>query len=565
MTGRAVPSDDELRARLHKRMFLLPSGPVQHGRLSTAPNKRDDITTSDSDGMRSKGAALVTYRAVGVSSGPVQRGRLPTAPNKRDDIAIADEVGFKSEIVSGVSKGLAAPKPIELRTVPNKRDNTATANSDGFKSRVAAGDIRAVEVTRGPVQHDRLPRAPNKRYNPATKMLDGFKAKVAQFQAANGTLGANGTAGNFSSASGASQGVSPIDIQAATAGGLTAANTPTTANSIGLSIEAADAGYVGQVQLGTPPKNFQILMDSGSADFWVGSETCQSLAGGGCGTHQFLGSQASSTFNDTKVPFNVTYGTGSVSGTVISDDVTMAGLLLKGHAFGTANVESVDFSADNIKFDGLMGLAQSGLSQQGVPTPIESLAAAGLVPASITSYKISRLADQKNDGEITFGALDPSKFDQATLVSINNVNAQGFWEGNMDAVSVNGQDTGLQGRTAILDTGTTLIVAPAADAAAVHKLIPGAQSDGQGGFTVPCTTNASVALSFGGRSFAIDPRDIAPLPVSPNDPAGTCTSGIVSGNVGGGAQEWLVGDVFLKNAYFSTDVGKNTISLAKLV
>ena len=38
---------------------------------------------------------------------------------------------------------------------------------------------------------------------------------------------------------------------------------------------------VGQVQLGTPPRNFEILMDSGSADLWVGSENCQSLAGGG--------------------------------------------------------------------------------------------------------------------------------------------------------------------------------------------------------------------------------------------------------------------------------------------
>jgi hypothetical protein len=62
----------------------------------------------------------------------------------------------------------------------------------------------------------------------------------------------------------------------------------------------------------------------------------------------------------------------------------------------------------------------------------------------------------------------------------------------------------------------------------------------------------------------IDPRDIAPLPIDPANPTGDCTSGISSGNVGG-AQEWLVGDVFLKNAYFSTDVGKNTLSLAKLV
>lgn len=211
-----------------------------------------------------------------------------------------------------------------------------------------------------------------------------------------------------------------------------------------------------------------------------------------------------------------------------------------------------------------MGLAQSALSQQGVPTPVEALASAGLIPKAITSYKISRLADQLNDGEITFGGLDSTKFDANTLTTFDNVNTQGFWEGNMDSVTVNGSDLGLQGRTAILDTGTTLIVAPPADAAAVHAQIPGAQSDGQGGFTVPCTTTASVALTFSGTSFAIDPRDIAFLPVDQNDPTGDCTSGISSGQIGG-ANEWLVGDVFLKNAYFSTDVTDNTISLAKLV
>ena len=36
------------------------------------------------------------------------------------------------------------------------------------------------------------------------------------------------------------------------------------------------------MQIGTPPRDFLILMDSGSADFWVGAENCQSDAGGGC-------------------------------------------------------------------------------------------------------------------------------------------------------------------------------------------------------------------------------------------------------------------------------------------
>ncbi|KAF8150776.1 aspartic peptidase A1 [Crassisporium funariophilum] len=345
---------------------------------------------------------------------------------------------------------------------------------------------------------------------------------------------------------------------------VTPADAPSDGDSLGLDIEAQDVGYLATVQIGTPPQDFKILMDSGSADFWVGSEDCQSEDGGGCGNHNFLGTTSSSSFQNSSDTFQVTYGTGEVSGNIIQDDITVAGLALKGHTFGVATLESVDFSADTTPFDGLMGLAQSTLSEQQTATPVEALAKAGLIPDSITSFKISRLADNKNDGEITFGGLDTSKFDQQTLITVPNVNKDGFWEADLDAATVDGTDTGLTGRTAILDTGTTLMVVPAADAAVLHQNIEGAKSDGQGGFTVPCTTTASIALTFGGQSFAIDPRDIAFQPVDATDPTGDCVSGIASGDIGG-ATEWLVGDVFLKNAYFSTDVSKNTVSLAKLV
>ncbi|KAG6844956.1 hypothetical protein H0H87_002070 [Tephrocybe sp. NHM501043] len=379
--------------------------------------------------------------------------------------------------------------------------------------------------------------------------------------AAAGAGAAGATNGTDTGATGANTGASN---STATPDSVTPANTPTAANSLGLDIEANDVGYLATVQMGTPPQDFSILMDSGSADLWVGAENCQSEAGGDCGNHKFLGSQSSSSFVDTKQQFQVTYGTGAVAGDIVTDDIVLAGLSLKTHTFGVALIESVEFSDNSTPFDGLMGLAQSTLSQQQTLTPIEALAKGGLVTDAITSYKISRLADNKNDGEITFGGLDDTKFDAATLVTLDNVNAQGFWEGDMDAITVDGKDSGLQGRTAILDTGTTLIVAPPNDAAAIHALIDGAQDVGQGTFTVPCTTTASVALSFGGTSFAIDSRDIAFQPVDPADPTGDCISGISAGQIGG-ATEWLVGDVFLKNAYFSTDVTKNTVSLAKLV
>ena len=49
-----------------------------------------------------------------------------------------------------------------------------------------------------------------------------------------------------------------------------------------MSARANDVGYIATVQLGTPPQDFKILMDSGSADFWVGGEQCQSQGGGDC-------------------------------------------------------------------------------------------------------------------------------------------------------------------------------------------------------------------------------------------------------------------------------------------
>ncbi|KAI9454536.1 acid protease [Lactarius psammicola] len=356
-------------------------------------------------------------------------------------------------------------------------------------------------------------------------------------------------------------GFSPIDLKALQDQTITQADKPATANSLGLNIIANDVAYTSTVQLGTPPRDFEILMDSGSADFWVGGEGCQGLNGTDCGNHKFLGNQSSTSFIDTQQPFQVVYGKGAVAGNIVQDNMAIGDLQLTGHTFGVALLETDDFTLS--QFDGLMGLAKGTLSNQGGPTPPEALANAGLIKEAIVSYKISRIADQKNDGTITFGGLDPSKFNQDTLVSIKNVNPQGFWEGSMDAVTVDGKDLGLTGRTAIMDSGTTLLLIPPADAEAIHNAIPGSKSDGNGGFTIPCTTNASLALSFGGKSFAIDPRDITFAPVDPNDPSGVCVSAITSGNIGG-PQQLLLGDVFLKNAYFVTNVEQNTIQLAEL-
>ena len=77
------------------------------------------------------------------------------------------------------------------------------------------------------------------------------------------------------------------------------------------------------------------------------------------GTHTFLGTGSSSSFVDTGKPFQVTYGSGAVAGTIVTDNINVAGLALAKHTFGVADEETVDFADDSVPFDGLMGLAQS--------------------------------------------------------------------------------------------------------------------------------------------------------------------------------------------------------------
>jgi hypothetical protein len=348
---------------------------------------------------------------------------------------------------------------------------------------------------------------------------------------------------------------------------ITPANKPTANNSLALDIDGSDTSYLATIQIGTPPRDFSILMDSGSADFWVGSEECQSTDGGGCGNHVFLGNTSSSSFVDTAAPFAIKYGKGSVKGTIINDDVSIAGLSLPGHVFGATTLESPEFSG-NVPFDGLMGLGQSKLSNQKTLTPVEALAKAGLISDAILSYKLGRSRDTENDGEITFGGLDPSKFDPKTLVTVPNVDPRGFWTAALDGVTVGGKSLKLQGRTAILDTGTTLALLPLNDAIALHNQIPGATLDRTNGFTIPCKTTTVVSLTFGRRAFDIDPRDLSFIPVDTQNER--CISGFAATNLGGtgngsASTQWLVGDTFLKNVYLSTSVGDNSISLAKLV
>ncbi|KAJ7131941.1 aspartic peptidase A1 [Mycena filopes] len=324
-------------------------------------------------------------------------------------------------------------------------------------------------------------------------------------------------------------------------------------SSTQLENEPNDSEFVATVKLGTPNRAFEIVMDSGSGDFWVKSDLCKSN-GGSCGNTLSLSENSSSTFVNTHKHWSVIYGSGAAAGDIVRDNVVLAGMTLNNHTFGVVHTISSGFSKDRTA-DGLMGLSPEAGSNQRTPTPVQSLVQAGYISAAITSYRLPRIGDGIINGEITFGAVDETKFDPNTLVKLN-ITSHSSWSVKLDAISVNGVEVDIESTGGLMDTGTTFLMVSAADGNAIHTRIPNAVLKGTQ-WSVPCNTNASVALKFGGKDFTINPRDLTFF-------SGGRTSGQCQSRIGVYNQTNMIfGGTFLKSVYLSTNEDDGTVTLAR--
>ncbi|KAI1506536.1 acid protease [Biscogniauxia marginata] len=320
------------------------------------------------------------------------------------------------------------------------------------------------------------------------------------------------------------------------------AEDPTVSNSAGIDQDGTDYSYFVEAKLGSDGKPLYMLLDTGASTTWVMGSGCTSDA---CKSHNSYGPNDSETYIDTGKTYSVEYGTGSVSGHVITDTMSIAGLSAS-VSFGVANTTSDEFS--QFPFDGILGLSMSP------DTWLSSVKNAKLIKANIFGISLARSADGKNDGEIAFGAPNPDKLDGD--ISYTPLKSGSTWTITMDGVTVDGKSARFQGRDAYIDTGTSFVFGPPADVKAVYAMIPGSSQSGTASWTVPCDSDVPVALTFSGKSWTISSKDFLSAP----NGDGVCTGNIYGMEYVRGA--WLVGDTFLKNVYSVYDMDQRQIGFA---
>ncbi|KAM9605977.1 LOW QUALITY PROTEIN: pepsin A-5 [Morphnus guianensis] len=355
-----------------------------------------------------------------------------------------------------------------------------------------------------------------------------------------------------------------------------------------------DNEYFGTISIGTPPQEFTVIFDTGSSNLWVPSVYCSSLA---CSNHKRFNPADSSTFVSTNESVSIAYGTGSMTGVLGYDTVTVrrgapappshrrgdtgappaqtkplspssrqvAAIDVVNQIFGLAETEPGDFFYYS-PFDGILGLAFPSISSSGATPVFDNMMSEGLVAKDLFSVYLSR--DGKRGSFVLFGGIDPHYTTNG--ISWIPLSAETYWQISMDSVSIGGEPVACSfGCQAIVDTGTSLLAMPNRALSNILDTL-GASSNG----AISCSavnTLPHVVFQINGdwRGGVLRWGDPAAgnhhPPRSRLQMDGYCTLGFQGMNIPTESGElWILGDVFIREYYVIFDRANNMVGLSRL-
>ncbi|XP_062272924.1 pepsin A-like [Scomber scombrus] len=312
----------------------------------------------------------------------------------------------------------------------------------------------------------------------------------------------------------------------------------------------ADLAYYGVISIGTPPQSFSVVFDTGSSNLWIPSIWCTSPA---CQNHQKYNPFKSSTYVWNGEALSIYYGTGSMTGKLVSDTVEVGGISVAKQVFGVSETEA-QFMA-YMKADGILGLAFQSLASDNVVPVFDNMVSEGLLPQPMFSVYLSRNSEQGS--EVVFGGLDSSHYTgPVTWIPLTSAT---YWQIKMDSVTINGQTVACSGGCqAIIDTGTSLIVGPTSDINNMNSWV-GASTGQYGEATVNCQniqTMPDVTFTLNGHAFTV------PASAYVSQSSYGCRTGF---GQEGTQQLWILGDVFIREYYAIFDTQNQMVGLAQSV
>ncbi|XP_065356769.1 lysosomal aspartic protease-like [Calliphora vicina] len=314
-----------------------------------------------------------------------------------------------------------------------------------------------------------------------------------------------------------------------------------------------DDSYYGKITIGTPAQEFLVLFDTGSSNLWVPVAPCAS-GDSACENHNTYDPSASSTYVQNGETFSIAYGSGSLSGYLVEDTVTVEGLAITNQVFAAAtNEPGTTFTYS--PFDGILGMGYQAISQDNVVPPFYNMYSQGLVDTNLFSFYLTREGTSNDGGVLVLGGVDDSHY--TGDITYVPVSTEGYWQFQMNSAEVNGVNV-CDNCQAIADTGTSLIAVPNSQYENIQAAIGATFNYDYYTYTVDCSTVDSLpalTLNIGGTTFTIEASDYI------LQSEGVCSSAFE--NIG--MDMWILGDIFIGKYYSIFDLANNRVGFATAV
>jgi len=358
--------------------------------------------------------------------------------------------------------------------------------------------------------------------------------------------------------------------------------------------------YTGEISIGTPPQTFRVDFDTGSSDLWVPSTNCDASCNvftSWTTKYDAAASSTSQSLSQSTNSFQVKYASGGVVAGIAVQDVLRLGNITVEQIIGEAT--SLNNWTTCATEEGIVGLGFSLLSSYNHPSVISNLRDVLQYPVfslyldgAVDDYPVDRSTTAPDayanmqggtsqatgaNSELLFGAVNGKHYSGCLDWHDIGQDAQGYWSVNLDTVEVNGQLVS-SASTAIVDSGTTLIMGPSADVGVI------AEMNGASCYAEPTSATATsltqisctdpsgfyiAVVNCNGQSmqsldFIIDrvTYTLKPEVLIVDFQSGGQDLCVLRMQGLGDTLVWILGDVFFYQYYVSFDFANNRIGFA---
>ncbi|KAJ7114927.1 aspartic peptidase domain-containing protein [Mycena epipterygia] len=335
--------------------------------------------------------------------------------------------------------------------------------------------------------------------------------------------------------------------------------------------QGVDSAYYCTVSIGTPEQFFNLLVDTAASDLWVADSSCDT----GCTSSTRLYNPTLSSSSVQGTTASLTYGLETVSGTAMTDTIRLGPFSAVSQVFLGAN--QLPSNAVTGSVSGFLGLAFQGTLSPGLPF-FQTILNSGQLASGEMSFWLNRFAgktgvqeEEPNGGAFTLGGSNATLYSGAIdfVTVAEPPSAPTYWMVHLSAVTVQGKSVPITAGASALATfnpASGLIGGPTADVLAIWAAVPNSIPNANHPvfFQFPCSTNLIVDVSFGGRSWPINPVDLNLGPISTG--SSDCLGAIyeLGTTLSQTSPNWVFGAAFMINVYSVFRMNPFSIGFAQL-